>query len=205
MPLVVEVDFDAKFLVAHGRNSMASCMMRTKLVERRKVGVGVAGAALAAVVLYWSTTGATEVRTRALGASSACGHVGDQAPGWTPGGRIVFTRCLATGSVRRLAVGTDGDRAEPLAPGTEVTRLSRSADGLLIAFTRRGALFVTTPDGRFTRRVLQRRLAAAQPVWSRDGRWLAFVHPGEDGGPAVVYVVRRDGLGLRQLTDGGPR
>ncbi len=43
-----------------------------------------------------------------------------------------------------------------------------------------------------------------QPVWSPDGRWLAFSR-GDLAQLSEVYVVRADGSGLRKVTDGyGP-
>ena len=38
---------------------------------------------------------------------------------------------------------------------------------------------------------------AAEPEWSPDGSWIAFVH---DENGAEVWIVRPDGTGLRQLT-----
>jgi hypothetical protein len=168
-------------------------------VGRGRVGAGIAGTAAGAAVLLWATTGGSEVAPTGARtpATSSCGQIGDRAPGWTRGGRIAFTRCLPSGRTVRLLIEPDGSRLGRFVPGTRVVRSRRSPDGTLVASIHRGGLFTSTPDGRFTRRVLQRRLAAAEPAWSRDGRWLAFVHP---GGRAVLYVVRRDGLALRQLT-----
>ena len=41
---------------------------------------------------------------------------------------------------------------------------------------------------------------AAEPAWSPDGRWIAFVRSRSIGYRSDVFVVRTDGTGLRQVT-----
>lgn len=56
-------------------------------------------------------------------------------------------------------------------------------------------LYVMNADGSDQRRIVR---DASCPVWSPDGRWIAYVKSGR--GPYDVHVVRADGHGDRRLT-----
>ena len=54
---------------------------------------------------------------------------------------------------------------------------------------------IASPGSR-ARRVYRR--TASDPAWSSDGRWIAFVRGGKRG---QIWLVRRDGTGLRRLSN----
>src|SRR5205823_11059967 len=66
-----------------------------------------------------------------------------------------------------------------------------------------GDLYVMRPDGGHARAIT--KVEGEYPAWSRDGRRLAFMsaEPGASGGDPNydVFVVGRNGNGLRRLTD----
>ena len=86
-----------------------------------------------------------------------------------------------------------------------------SPDGTTIAFRSRypEAIWFMNSDGSNLRQLtmpLQRKAAQSegdmQPDWSPNGKWIAFSrqHPANRDWQRDIYVVRRDGSGLRQLT-----
>ncbi len=79
-----------------------------------------------------------------------------------------------------------------------------SPNGKRIVVSRCGALFVVNANGTHARRLTRPPPGSAddQPDWSPKGRSIAFIRIGSDD-RAVLYVIRTDGTGERQLTDGG--
>ena len=67
------------------------------------------------------------------------------------------------------------------------------------------AIWTVSPDGSDRRRVVGPEdldgLSAAEPSWSPDGRLLAFVAHDRKRERSNLYVSKRDGSGLRRLTD----
>jgi TolB protein len=82
-----------------------------------------------------------------------------------------------------------------------------SPDGTQIAFERIGrsadsALFVMKADGTKIRQLAKEVDYAEDPAWSPDGATLAFsaAVPGSDTYSPDLYLVERDGSGVRNLT-----
>jgi Tol biopolymer transport system component len=75
---------------------------------------------------------------------------------------------------------------------------SWSPDGRWIAFTSElnnsADIFLMRPDGSKTQAVAAHAVDDTNPRWSPDGEWIAF-NSGFD-----IYMVRRDGTQMRQLT-----
>lgn len=78
-----------------------------------------------------------------------------------------------------------------------------SRDGRWIAFTGKGGVYVA-PLGQGARKITDGG-QDRDPEWSPDGSRIVFSRFAEDfGGSQGLYIVNRDGSGLRQLTKRGP-
>jgi TolB protein len=128
-------------------------------------------------------------------------------PALSADGRLAFTASL-DGTPTIYLINSDGSDQRPLNRGERLeTSPSWSPDGKLVAFFSRaksggdvdlrvvdvasGATVVVSGDGR--------EKGPNPPVWSSDGRRLAYI--GLDArGRSEVWVVNRDGTGLREVS-----
>jgi len=135
------------------------------------------------------------------------GKTEDSDPAWSPDGRTIAFSKHTRGGVRTL--GVYGMRAD----GRLQHWLTRShcdydpawsPNGKRIVVSRCGALVVVNADGTRARRLTRPPPGSAdeQPDWSPKGRSIAFIRIGSDD-RAVLWLIRTDGTGERQLTDGG--
>ena len=117
-------------------------------------------------------------------------------PAWTPDGKaIVFASDRFGGSIYLMKL--DGGRPRMLLQGLSP---ALSPDGSLLAVVTPGGIeLINLTDGSAL--VPTEGQLDQEPAWSSDGRWLAF-RRGKTGQNAEIYVVRRDGTGVRRLTDG---
>ena len=131
------------------------------------------------------------------------------SPHWSPdGSRIVFAG-RRSGSDDILTMNPDGTQLRNLTNSPEDDREPDwSPDGTSIVFTTgrfvgplRLELAIMAADGTGFRRLAPNGLTGSQPSWSPDGNWIAFSEFLPFGYPAI-FVVRPDGTGLQQLTDG---
>jgi Tol biopolymer transport system component len=127
---------------------------------------------------------------------------GDVSPVWSPDGRTI--------RFGRYIVNADGSGA-PLTTNVPLAG-AWSPDGRKIAF--RGAfppgswgspranydVYVMNADGSGQRRLTRARAFDGDPVWSPDGRSIAFRSMRD--GNAELYVMNPDGSGQRRLTRG---
>lgn len=71
------------------------------------------------------------------------------------------------------------------------------------AINRNSEVFITAVDGSSARNLSNDPHFDGWPMWSPDGRWIAFAS-GRDGvaNAAQIYCIHRDGSGLERLTSG---
>jgi len=133
-------------------------------------------------------------------------------PSWMPGGReIIFSHypdpaCIGAPDI--WIESSDGTHARPLTntPDDRELKPEASPDGSRIAFMSHtsapGTFAVSTvrPDGADRRQITPLSLDATYPDWSPDSRWLVIAS-NADRSLSAIYVVRRNGTGLRQLTE----
>jgi Tol biopolymer transport system component len=127
-------------------------------------------------------------------------------PSWSPdGSRIVYrdSRRGINANDELYVMNSDGSEQRNITHSLENEwSPSWSPDGKLIAFFS-GDLYVIRPDGSGKRRIT--KVEGEYPAWSPDGSRLAFMsaEPNARGSDPNydVFVVNRDGTGLRQLTD----
>lgn len=73
-----------------------------------------------------------------------------------------------------------------------------SPDGTRIAFCWQGDLWIVASEGGEARRLSAHPAIESYPVWSRDGRWIAF--SSDRSGNDDVFALPLDGGPIRQLT-----
>jgi Tol biopolymer transport system component len=80
---------------------------------------------------------------------------------------------------------------------TQIRDAVPSPDGKYIAFTALNEIYSMEYPNGTPEKLLKLDETQAQPVWSPDGKWIAFVTWEPEGGK--VYKVRTNGRGLKQL------
>jgi Tol biopolymer transport system component len=141
----------------------------------------------------------------------------DQEPAWSPDGRWIAYVTDHLGNTDIYRVPAKGGTAQRLTtdPGHDDAP-AWSPDGAQIAFaaTRENAallaasggslrfanydIYVMNANGSDRVRLTTDPANDAQPVWSPDGTWIAFVS--DRDGDKNIYAMRADGSDLRQLT-----
>ncbi|GIF01307.1 PD40 domain-containing protein [Paractinoplanes rishiriensis] len=124
----------------------------------------------------------------------------DLVAAWAPGGRRFATANYAAVRV----YSADGVSGRDLAALPGAYRLDWNPDGRSLAVEALGDLWVVTvPSGAVRRLTDTPEVQETSPVWSPDGRWLAYgrgpgAHdpdfPGVTTDP-VIWLMRRDGRG----------
>jgi Tol biopolymer transport system component len=130
----------------------------------------------------------------------------DSAPVWSPDGtRIIFSRDAKSAS-GNYVVNADGTGLRRLRGNHATGITSWSPDGTRLAGSRvygrwnnKDLSVVLNSDGSGERLLLR---GGGSPVWSPDGRFLAFNPEYEDLSRGWVSIVRADGKGRRKLFSG---
>ena len=141
----------------------------------------------------------------------------EYSPSYSADGRwIVFTR-ERSGQADIYRVHPDGSTLEQLTDDPAFDdQGALSPDGKTLAFvsTRQGGManvWLMDVATRKTRNLTANRSGNFRPAWSPDGQWIAFssdrgsrppAYPGswEQMQSTGIYIIRRDGTGLRRLT-----
>jgi Tol biopolymer transport system component len=138
----------------------------------------------------------------------------EERPSFTPdGSSVLFTRCrLDIEACALYRIGVAGGSLTSITDfdlGISDYSPKHSPVGQSLAFIgggRRGiicAIYLASPNESTLRQITPAPLSARQPDWSPDGRKLAFsTHCGNPQNEEI-WVVDRDGDGLRQLTNNG--
>jgi len=157
----------------------------------------------------WTVTAAGGEPVRATQEPSV-----DWNPVWSPDGKHLYFSSDRGGSMNlwRVRIEEDSGRvlgqAEPVTtPSAEAAYFSFARDGRRMAYVNRlekGNIYKIDFDpvretaiGQSSP-VTQRSWLASAPDVSPNGEWLAFATSSK---PQDLYVIRTDGVGLRQLTD----
>ena len=151
---------------------------------------------------------------------------GDDIPGdYSPeGNRLVFVRSAEDGEIGVFVTNVDGSGVRRISPpGMVVDDLfagSWSPIDDRILFVARDtqdhhkAIWVVNADGSSPHRVRIARgcggplsdpdsFGCYSPGWSPDGMWIVFTRSSPDGSEENIWIVKADGSGLVQLTNGG--
>jgi TolB protein len=129
------------------------------------------------------------------------------SPRLNPGAQAVTSRIAFTSGPPFLAgpgelyvVNADGSEKRLLArlPKSVDGDVAWSADGQTIAVGGFGTVVFVNADGSGQRNITREWTLEGHPVWSPDGRRIAFTRTwGNDGD---IYVMNADGSGIRRLT-----
>jgi Tol biopolymer transport system component len=155
---------------------------------------------------HGSSTDIVSARVDGRGSRTLLSGMGLIDPRWSPaGGRIAIISCCRDGDGLRLADTRAGELGPAIARSAFDPDWSPGGNRLVYA-DRRG-IHVVRADGRWRRSVyLHGDATSFSPVWSPDGRWIAWVRvdirSAGGGGSRGVYSlwrVRRDGSAPERL------
>lgn len=122
----------------------------------------------------------------------------DVDPSWSPdGSQILFTR-VGDGHFTLYRMAADGTQVSKLLDDALTASFSPDGATLVLKVVARGISLMSLSDNKV--RTLTRERSDEEPTWSPDGREIAF-RRGKSGSEAELYVIGKDGTGLRRLTN----
>lgn len=126
------------------------------------------------------------------------------APSFTPDGRIVFHSTPNTSEI--FIADQDGSNKKQLTNNeSEDWHPEVSPDGKEIVFMsdRDGnhEIYVMNIDGSDPKRLTYNEVRDSTPTWSPDGTQILFTSNESDGEERNIYLMNRDGTGLRKLIE----
>jgi TolB protein len=136
----------------------------------------------------------------------------DEVPVWSPDAtKIAFLRKTLDGYVDVFVASAVGEHTAPTtlsSPRVHATSLPNWApDSQQVVFSAQRldndnlGIYVASAVGAGERLLLEDAFAG-DPVWSPDGRWIAFVRDDAGSGLHAIWLTRTDGTGLTQLASG---
>jgi Tol biopolymer transport system component len=132
---------------------------------------------------------------------------------WSADDRLILASYYDEQSEPQIvAVRTDGSGQDPLGSALEDIEVSWSPDGAEIAYTVlltegdvwQKQIYKMNVDGSGEINLSNNRYDDSGPVWSPDGRWIAYQSMGDKSSSEVlweVFAMRSDGSDQRRLTN----
>ncbi len=167
---------------------------------------------------YECATGICVINLDGTGLLAVTGNVDDSDPVWSPDGtRLLFSRVLPAGNGSRLMVV---DLTTLVATNMTAPVAGRwdacpdwSPDGTSLVFGRfvtgtghGGAVYTMKADAKFATLVIAPPVGEnshySTPVWSPDGKRIAYTYTEDEEAFSYVYTIRPNGTGNTQITFG---
>jgi len=124
-------------------------------------------------------------------------------PTWSPDGAKLAIEAY-DGPYWIAVVNADGTGFHVISPndGETYGAPDWSPDGSQLAFVRGSDIWLMNPDGSARTNLTSSTglVGTADPAWSPDGAQIVFVGWATDNSYGDLYVINRDGTGLRQVT-----
>ena len=147
------------------------------------------------------------IRPDGSGAKQVTHFVSAQNPDWSPNGKTIVAEVESKSAAGITLLSPTGTVIRNLTPKGEQGQPSFSPDGKWIVYERDIAagdngVWLMRSDGSMKRRVSRSPFGCCDtdPNFSPNGKLITFVRIKTDGKQQALFVVRRNGSGLRQLT-----
>ncbi|MDA1082117.1 MAG: amidohydrolase family protein [Gemmatimonadetes bacterium] len=112
---------------------------------------------------------------------------------------VIAFALLFTVGAAEPGQGTAQQASVTVTEGTSMS-VAVSPDGRTLAIDLQGGIWTLPASGGVAKRVTDEYNDAREPVWSPDGKWIAF--QGYRDGGWDIWAAAADGSGLRQVTSG---
>lgn len=155
--------------------------------------------------LFTAAADGSDVELIASSADADFGEIHYYDPAWSPDGSAIAAVGIGGGGHGLTVLEIPSGSRRMLA--IEAWEFAWSPDAAWLAYSTGDTIGIVRRDGT-DHRVLASRSSGrfrgdfSDPVWSPDGRRVAFINAdvGEEEGQGDVYLVNVDGAGLKRLT-----